>query len=149
MDTEWIPVHWVCLTKPNVSHHLSKTIPVWEESLGDDWIEYDSFIHRLAEKTKTHPRWTLGYENSHNRHSHIIVEVRRCELQRYLSRVKKFRPSRVWKNRKYLFEPWKPGFRTHWYTTVKHTGTPARIKAVRPNRSCRNGQCELCNTHTS
>lgn len=137
---KFIPVIWSGLTQPNAT-----TKQVASGYAGLLHIEaFMDWAKRASRRWGVHLRFDVGWEDSHNQHSHVIVSVLAEDFERFQKRASRFDPNRAWR--------WKGGPDVYWkkwdpsrggwsYTTEKHTHLVHYECPVRANR-CRQGRCE-------
>lgn len=130
MNNEYTEVLWVMLSQPNGT------------DIAKQWIDYDKFFWDLSKKTKCHIHYLTGYEEGRNAHGHFIVSVPSSELQRFHSRIEKFKAWKSWRFRTLSVDEWEPGHRTYWYTEEKHTPLGVKVKCPGFYGCCRRGECE-------
>lgn len=137
---KFIPVIWSGLTQPNAT-----TKQVASGYAG--FLHMEAFMDwakRASRRWGVHLRFDVGWEDSHNQHSHVIVSVLAEDFERFQKRVDKFDPNRAWRWKRgpdVYWKKWDPS-RGGWsYTTEKHTHLVHYECPVRANR-CRQGRCE-------
>jgi len=129
MNKKWKNVKWMTLTEPNGT------------SVGEAWLDYDHFMWEMTKHYKCHIQWVTGIEMGHNAHCHVIASVPEEEEERFWSKDRSFNGHSKWKFRKADFQKWKDGFGTVWYTTVKHTRLPDKVRCPKKAKPCRKGRC--------
>lgn len=136
----YIPVIFGTLTQPNATlEQLSSGFAGWTH------IEaVERFSSCACLRWRVHLRVDIGWEDTQNQHSHLIVSVLEEDLPTYRKNIERFCPRKGWRwNRAQIdwrdFDPENPG--DVWgYVTKKHTHLqqhrcPKRLGV------CRRGDC--------
>lgn len=136
----FIPVIWSGLTQPNAT--TKQVASGWAGIVHIEAVQ--AWMKRASRRWGVHLRFDIGWEDTHNQHSHIIVSVLEQDLARFERRRDKFDPNRAWRwnhGPDVYWKEWDPS-RGGWsYTTEKHTHLIHYECPVRASR-CRKGECE-------
>ena len=102
--------------------------------------ELESFIHRLAIRTRCHLRVDVGWEDSKNQHSHIIVWTN--DLNRWSQNLSRFDPSYAWRWRELDWQDFDPNHEGDCFSYVREKHQHIVVNAC-PGRQhrCRRGKC--------
>ncbi len=135
----YTPVIFCTLTQPNAT-----TLQLASGYAGMLHIEaLEDFMLRAARRWGVHLRFDIGWEDTHNQHSHLIISVLNTDLDRFRKRKDRFDPARAWRwNRSSMdWQVFDSSKGDVWsYVTRKHTHL---LKHACPGKlsSCRRGVC--------
>lgn len=143
-DQPKIPLHgYTCvvfgtLTQPNAEIHQLASGQAGIVHLD----AFEKFKHRACLRTKCHLRFDLGWEDSINQHSHLLLSVPDQELAKFLDNQDRFDPEVAWPWRQLdwqTYNPANPG--DVWnYVVEKHTHLVDLACPKRKSR-CKGGNC--------
>ena len=134
------PVIFGTLTQPNATLYQVKT-----GQAGLVHIEaLETFMARASLRWRVHLRFDVGWEDTTNQHSHLIIGVLDDELDLWRTNRNRFDPTIAWRWRRssMKFDDYDDSHTgdVESYVKIKHTHL---LETTCPKRrhSCRNGRC--------
>ena len=130
------PVIFGTLTQPNATEKQMRGGYAGSVHLA----EVESFIHRLAIRTRCHLRVDVGWEDTEKQHSHIIIWTN--DLERWEQNLSRFDPSYAWRWQQLDWQDFDPNHKGDCFSYVREKHKHITVHAC-PGRQhrCRRGKC--------